>query len=440
MQISGIPAKFSIPFANSAGGAYIRVIPTASQIGITNGAASLTDGFPPLTFLAVGAGGVPPFGQDFNGILNQITLWSQFQGAGGVPQFDGTFSTAIGGYPQGAILSSTTPGVAWLSTADNNTTNPDTGGAANWIALLTSFAVQSGAYVSWDDTGSANAVIITPVPAIASYAKYQRFYIKLAASITGASVININGLGNVALTRADQTATQAGDGFIGEILEVIYDGTQFQIQGLLTSAQPPANIQVFSSAATTNFTVPAGVTKILARAWGGGGGSGGAAPNSGGSGGGGGGFTQKLITGLVPGTVISITVGAGGGAGGSPSAGGTGGTSAVGAFCSAAGGAGGPASSAAGSAGGIATGGDQNITGQIGNGGSVISTSAVIAGAGGSSPNGAPGAPPGITSNTSFAGRVGSQPGGGAAGAAAYSSGTNQAGAAGGVGQVILQW
>ncbi|KAA1174648.1 hypothetical protein FP026_29625, partial [Rhizobium tropici] len=74
MKASDIPVKFPIPFAASAGGGYIRAIPQASQIGITNGAASLTDGFPPLTFLPVGAGGTPPWGQDFNGILNEITV------------------------------------------------------------------------------------------------------------------------------------------------------------------------------------------------------------------------------------------------------------------------------------------------------------------------------------------------------------------------------
>ena len=64
MLASQIPTKFSVPFANSAGGSYIRAIPTASQIGIVDGAASLTDGFPPLNFLTLGAGGIPPFGQD----------------------------------------------------------------------------------------------------------------------------------------------------------------------------------------------------------------------------------------------------------------------------------------------------------------------------------------------------------------------------------------
>lgn len=135
MQLSQIPTKFNIPWANSAASPYIRPIPQASQIGIQNGAASLTDGFPPLTFLQVAAGGVPPFGEDTNGILNQITSWIRWNTAGGPIVWDSAFSAAIGGYPQYALVqSSTTALLWWISLVDNNTSNPDTGGA-NWLAV-----------------------------------------------------------------------------------------------------------------------------------------------------------------------------------------------------------------------------------------------------------------------------------------------------------------
>jgi len=135
MLASGIPSKFNIPFASSAGAGFIRTIPQASQIGIQNGAASLTDGFPPLCFLSAGAGGVSPFGEDFNGVLKQITQWNQWQSAGGPVPYDSAFQAAIGGYPLGAIVSSvTTAGLWWYSQVDSNVSNPDTGGA-NWLGF-----------------------------------------------------------------------------------------------------------------------------------------------------------------------------------------------------------------------------------------------------------------------------------------------------------------
>ncbi len=140
MLLSGIPSKLPVPFANSGAK---NTIPTASQITITPGAASLTDGFPPLTMTPLSAGGVAPFGQDFNGILNLLSSWVQWQNAGGPIRYDATFATAISGYPIGTILQSTTTGFAWLNTVDGNTTNPDSGGSG-WLSCPVTAAAQTG--------------------------------------------------------------------------------------------------------------------------------------------------------------------------------------------------------------------------------------------------------------------------------------------------------
>lgn len=144
MKRTDIPTKLPIPFANSAGVSFIRTVPTASQIGSTDGAASLTDGFPPLTFQPVASGGIPPFGEDMNGILNQMSAWTRWQSAGGQVAWDSGFSSLIGGYPLGAcIASATTAGAYWVSTTDNNTTNPDASGAG-WLSLFNGLALTNG--------------------------------------------------------------------------------------------------------------------------------------------------------------------------------------------------------------------------------------------------------------------------------------------------------
>lgn len=148
MQASQVPTFFQAPFANSAGAGYIRPIPVASQIGVQNGAASLADGFPPLTFLAVNAGGVPPFGQDMNGLLNQVTAGIQWEQVGGQPVYNATYANAIGGYPNGAVLQSGDGTGFWRNTADNNKTDPDAGPASFTGSIsgttLTVTAVASG--------------------------------------------------------------------------------------------------------------------------------------------------------------------------------------------------------------------------------------------------------------------------------------------------------
>lgn len=137
MQDSQQPPKIPLPWASSAGPSYITdPVPTPSQIGITNGAASFTDGFPPNCFVPYASGGAGPFGKDFNGLLKQATGGIQWQQAGGaVLNYDGAFQTVIGGYPSGALVwSLTTYGKIWRSITDNNVTDPDTGGGgwATW--------------------------------------------------------------------------------------------------------------------------------------------------------------------------------------------------------------------------------------------------------------------------------------------------------------------
>lgn len=137
MLVSSIPTKIPTPFANSAVPPYTRAVPIPSQIGIQAGAASFTDGFPPVNFLSVGAGGTPPWGADLNGLLNQMTKWLRWNMAGAPVAWDSAFSTAIGGYPAGAVVASAvTLGTSFVSMVDNNTTNPDAGGA-NWSPIST---------------------------------------------------------------------------------------------------------------------------------------------------------------------------------------------------------------------------------------------------------------------------------------------------------------
>jgi hypothetical protein len=157
MLASGIPTKIAVPFASSAGGAYVRTIPVASQIGVNPGFASFTDGFVPLNGTPVSAGGVPPFEQDLNGILLAITNWNRWQNAGGPIPYDATFQTAISGYPLGAIVASATSfGVQWLSSADANVTNPDAGGAG-WIQ----FNLNGGTFVTGDIKTRADGIAQT---------------------------------------------------------------------------------------------------------------------------------------------------------------------------------------------------------------------------------------------------------------------------------------
>lgn len=137
MTASSIPTKVPTYWGTGAQVGYITCpIPIPSQINISAGRASWTDGFPPLTFTLQTAGGVPINGLDLNGALCQLSQWTRWSNAGAPVPYDSVFQSAVGGYPQGAIIaSSTTPLLFWLSAVDNNSSNPDTGGAG-WQAFV----------------------------------------------------------------------------------------------------------------------------------------------------------------------------------------------------------------------------------------------------------------------------------------------------------------
>lgn len=154
MQSSQIPDKSQRVFAQDATGTYVRTIP---QTTADPAAAAYDIGFPPQTFTDESAGGSPPDGRDFNGILRALSAWSRWQQAGGPVRYDAGFQSAIGGYPKGAIIqSATTDGLEWCSTAENNTSNPD-GGGGGWIPLLGRRATPSDI-----TTGTEDAKVVTP--------------------------------------------------------------------------------------------------------------------------------------------------------------------------------------------------------------------------------------------------------------------------------------
>lgn len=121
------PANFEVPWATSG---LKNAIP--ANANPTTGNAGYAEGFPAVNMTPKVAGGIPPFGKDFNGILFDITKAIQYFQAGGFPIYSSSMSTAIGGYGVPAILVSSDGKSLYFNTVPGNTTNPDSGGAG-WL-------------------------------------------------------------------------------------------------------------------------------------------------------------------------------------------------------------------------------------------------------------------------------------------------------------------
>lgn len=263
MKIADIPSKYPIPFAADAGVGFIRTVPVPSQIGITPGAASFTDGFPPLNFEQISVGGIPPWGADMNGLMNSVTAWLQWVAAGGVPvKYDASYSTSIGGYPKGALLQADTLGNGkyWLSSVDDNTTNPNTGGA-NWLPFPDVIVqLQRGNYAV--DTGPANQVTIVLSPPPGSFAAIvgAPIRVKVASNSTiNNPTIVINGLAPATIVNPDGTSLSIGQLIGGGIMEGFpRDDGKFQISIPIKGTSAPTNFITGVIYLWGNETAPTG--------------------------------------------------------------------------------------------------------------------------------------------------------------------------------------
>lgn len=134
------PGKFTTLWAIT--GIKNSIPPSADP---ATGRAGFDQGFPPVTMTPKVAGGIPPWGGDFNGILFSITEALRYIQSGGAPTFSATLSTAIGGYNKGAMLISNDGSKIYFNTVDGNTADPNSGGAG-WSSA--SFSFGANGYIS----------------------------------------------------------------------------------------------------------------------------------------------------------------------------------------------------------------------------------------------------------------------------------------------------
>lgn len=87
----------------------------------------------------------------------------------------------------------------------------------------------------WQDTGSANAIVITPVPAITAYEVGQYFLVKTNFANTGPVTINVNGLGPKNVLDQREFPLPSGYFAAGTMILVAYDGGSFR---LMAGAKP----------------------------------------------------------------------------------------------------------------------------------------------------------------------------------------------------------
>jgi hypothetical protein len=98
--------------------------------------------------------------------MSAVDVWMC---AGGGFPYNATFSAAIGGYPQGGRVLMASGAGYWVSTVDDNVTDPDTGGAG-WATVDTNGITALTGDVSATGPGSAAATLAASGVTAGSYA------------------------------------------------------------------------------------------------------------------------------------------------------------------------------------------------------------------------------------------------------------------------------
>jgi hypothetical protein len=116
-----------------------------------------------------------------------------------------------------------------------------------------------------DTSVGANTVLVTVIaPQIFAYTAGTAVDVKIANTNTGASVLNVNSLGNKSITHFDGSALIAGELIVGAVVHLFYDGTQFQLQGGSPSVVLPTGIPTvgwYLAAANTLGVATAGLQR-----------------------------------------------------------------------------------------------------------------------------------------------------------------------------------
>jgi hypothetical protein len=170
------PDLILIPFGKNATPGTIDTIPKTRGPGDDPQQATWDEGFPQVTMTPLAAGGIPPKGQDFNGVLRAISEHTVFSEHGGQFKWSSDYVTESGGYSIGDVVQADDGLNSYVSLVNTNTANFNTTPASigtSWglyagrntqtQATETVAGIAEVATTSEVTTGADDSRIVTPL-------------------------------------------------------------------------------------------------------------------------------------------------------------------------------------------------------------------------------------------------------------------------------------
>ena len=167
-----------------------------------------------------------------------------------------------------SLIAAATAGEGFVFTVKNTSTgdvtiDPDASELIDGVSTLAVIAGETMNIVSngigWDsfntpksesysaDTGAANAYAVSIAPTPTSYTAGLEVTFKATNANTGASTINVNGLGVKSIKKDVSIALAADDIIASKVVSLVYDGTNFQLINV------PASSGAWELISTTDF-------------------------------------------------------------------------------------------------------------------------------------------------------------------------------------------
>lgn len=114
---------------------------------------------------------------------------------------------------------------------------------------------QTGAEIYGLDASGTDAYAITLVPALAAYVTGMTVVFKAGTANTGAATLNVNGLGAKTIKKQFNVDLSTGDIVSGQMVTVVYDGTNFELQSLPTTSGGGSWVKILAQTASSSATI-----------------------------------------------------------------------------------------------------------------------------------------------------------------------------------------
>lgn len=232
MPINVIPKFLQKAFADTGAKTNIPL-----NADLVNGRAGYAEGFPPINMTAVAAGGIPPFGQDMNGVLYDLSAAIQYEQSGIEFPFDSAFATAIGGYGVGAVVSDPTDkSLLWINGTASNTAFPT--GWTQFSLKKSNETIQGTIRVGTQEevnAGTRDDVVVTP----------KKFVDAFKGSAGSLSPNGYQKLPSGLIIQWGQAVTASGQGGVGGIGAIVAFPITFPnsyLQSVITAVQTSSTI------------------------------------------------------------------------------------------------------------------------------------------------------------------------------------------------------